>query len=183
MRQNLFTLAAVLLSAVALASISERADAQSSNKIRSGVVVSVQTNDRGELDSFSMVDPNGEIIAYNVSSDTPNTQYGLDSDVGDRWVSDQASDPAEAAVRLSDQQQRQARITVDADVNGFAHSVVQAEGSSLASSLGYLFAAAIITWLAFAGYIIYMARRQRVLSSQIERLQKSMEKISGQSYI
>ncbi len=152
-----------------------QAHAQSPGRIVTGVVTSIETDQNGVLVSFRIVNGDGEVVEAKVFPQSPNTAYGLENQVGDRWVSDQASEPNEAASRIRDQQRRLARITVSLNSEGVATSVVQAESSDLESNLGYLFAALAITWIAFAAYIIYMSSRQSLIASEIRRLSDNSE--------
>ncbi len=149
--------------------------AQTSDELITGIITSIETDSNGTLDSFTIVDADGETTEVKVSDQSPNTSYGLENQVGDRWVSDHASESKEAASRIRDQQRRLARITISLNREGVATSVVQAESSDIDSNLGYLFATLAITWIAFAAYIVYMSRRQSLIASDIRRLSDDKE--------
>ena len=51
--------------------------------------------------------------------------------------------------------------------------VVLAQISS--SNLSFLFAAFLVTWAAFFGYVFFVNRRQRELQREIEELRRSVE--------
>ena len=123
--------------------------------------------------AFSIVEGNGNVSRFTVSASNPNTSYGLENRVGERWVADHSSEPQEAATRLRDQQRRLTQITVQSDGNGMASSVVQAESTEVGTNLGYLLAVVAITWIGIMAYVIYMSARQRSLSAELLRLKES----------
>lgn len=142
-----------------------------SSSIATGVVTSVETGDDDALAAFSIVSGDGAIQRFTVSSADPNTEYGLENRVGDRWVSDQASNPREASNRLRDQQRRLAHISVQSDDSGVAISVVQAESTDVDANLGYLLAVTAIAWIAIMAYVLYLGVRQRAIATGIASLQ------------
>ncbi len=142
-----------------------------SSSITTGVVTSVETDDGG-LTAFSIVIGDGNMQRFTVS---PNTEYGLENRVGDRWVSDQASNPQEAANRLRDQQRRLAQISVQSDGSGVAISVVQAESTDVDTNLGYLLAVVAIAWIAIMAYVLYLGVRQRTIATGIESLRNGTD--------
>ena len=146
-----------------------------SSSIATGVVTQVATSSGGELEGFSIVSGDGNVTQFTVSSSNPNTAYGLENRVGDRWVSDQATDPKEAAIRLKDQQRRLAQISVQSDGNGVAISVVQAESTDVDTNLGYLFAVVAIAWIGIMAYVFYMGVRQRTIAADLSRLKGDNE--------
>ena len=156
---------AALLSNVAVVSAQ-------SPPIATGVVTEVETGGNGELTAFSIVIGNGTVIRFTVS---PATEYGLENRVGDRWVSDQASEPQEAANRLRDQQNRLAQISVQADGSGVATSVVQAVSTDVDTNLGYLFAVVAIAWIGIMAYVVYMGVRQRTIAADLARIRGDNE--------
>lgn len=161
---------AVLLTLIFSASIL----AQSSS-ITTGVVTSVETSEDGDLEAFSIVSGDGSVKRFAVSSTDPNTEYGLENRVGDRWVSDQSSNPLEAADRLRDQQRRLAQISVQSDDGGVAISVVQAESTDIDTNLGYLLAVVAIAWIAIMAYVLYLGVRQRTIATGIESLRNQTD--------
>jgi len=146
-----------------------------SSSIATGVVISVETGDNGGLMAFSIVRGDGSVQEFTVSSANPNTEYGLENRVGDRWVSDQASNPEEAADRLRDQQRRLAQISVQSDDGGVAISVVQAESTDIDTNLGYLLAVVAIAWIAIMAYVLYLGVRQRAIATGIANLQNETD--------
>ncbi len=146
-----------------------------SSSITTGVVTSVDTGDDGGLTAFSIVSGDGKVQRFTVSSANPNTEYGLENRVGDRWVSDQDSNPREAADRLRDQQRRLAQISVQADDGGVAISVVQAESTDIDTNLGYLLAVVAIAWIAIMAYVLYLGVRQRTIATGIASLQNQTD--------
>ncbi len=141
-----------------------------SGELTTGVVTTVEVDAGGRLEAFSVIDGDGDTTRFSVSPQSPNTQFGLENRVGDRWVSDQASDALEAANRLRDQQARLVQITVQADSDGVAMSVVQAESKDVATNLGYLLAVVAIVWIGFMGYLAFLGVRQHTLSAELNRL-------------
>ena len=141
-----------------------------SSTISTGVVVDVETADNGDLFGFSIVDGDGNSLRFTVSSSNPNTSYGLENRVGDRWVSDHATAPREAATRLRDQQNRLTQISVQSHENGVAASVVQAQSADIDTNLGYVFAVVAIAWIGIMAYVVYMGVRQRTLSAELSHL-------------
>ena len=142
-----------------------------SSSISTGVVSEVEIDDDGGLTAFSIIGGDGGVKRFIVSSTNPNTEYGLENRVGDRWVSDQASSPQDAANRLRDQQRRLAQISVQSDDGGVAISVVQAESMDVDTNLGYLLAVVAIAWIAIMAYVLYLGVRQRTIATGIASLQ------------
>ncbi len=159
----------IALIAVTASFISQPVVAQSPT-ISTGVVTGVETTENGELSAFSIVDGDGDILRFAVSSSNPNTTYGLENRVGDRWVSEHASQPREAAARLRDQQNRLAQVSVQSDGSGVAISVVQAQSADVATNLGYVFAVVAIAWIGIMAYVAYMGIRQRTIAAELSRL-------------
>ena len=161
------TALAVVLALTALVIFSSQSSVQAKDEeVLSGVVVGVETDDNGNLTRLAVSDSSGQITTFEFS---PNTQFGLENQAGDRWVASHGDEPAEAARRLRDHRERFAPITVS-HANGIAHSVVEREEGKLETNLGYLFAVFAITWALFFAYILYMGRKQRVLQHEIARL-------------
>ena len=143
--------------------------------VTTGVVTEVETSDDGALIGLSLLTGDGTVHRFIVSSSNPNTSFGLENRVGDRWVSDLATDAREAATRLRDQQRRLTQISVQSDANGVAISVVQAASRDVSSNLGYLFAVVAIAWIGIAAYVVYLGVRQRTLTSDLSRLRGDNE--------
>ena len=172
--------ALVALAAIAAAAItSTPANAQDS-AIVTGVIAGISRDQSGALESFQLLDAQGQVRAFTVrGGDTP-TEYGLENQAGDRWVSNQAEEPVEAARRLADHQERFAAVTVRGQ-DGVALSVVEAESGRLETNLGFLFAVYAVTWLAFFAYIWYVSQRQRDLRREVSRLREMLERRGGES--
>ncbi len=159
-----------LITALALiAAPTGAAFAQSGGQLVDGIITSITTGPSGELQSFKLVDAAGNVHEFRVTGGNIPTQYGLENQAGDRWVSDQAKDPAGAARRMRDHQERFAPITVTADGNA-ALTVVEKESGKLETNLGYLFAIYTAAWVAFVAYVFLLSRRQRDLQREIARL-------------
>ena len=110
-----------------------------------GIVVGVETDDAGVLTRFAVSDSTGTIHTFTIFN---GTEYGLENQAGDRWVSTQESEPSESARRLRDHRERFAPITVTSE-NGTAFSVVERVQGRLETNLGYLFAVFAVTWALF----------------------------------
>ncbi len=163
-------LCAVLVVATLVIATSVRSVSAQSPSILTGVVTGVEVGENGELIAFSIVDGDGNDLRFMVSSSNPNTSYGLENRVGDRWVSDHATAPREAATRLRDQQSRLAQISVQSHENGVAASVVQAQSVDIDTNLGYVFAVVAIAWIGIMAYVVYMGVRQRTLATELSHL-------------
>jgi CcmD family protein len=171
--------ALALITALALmAAAPGLAFAQSAGQLVDGIITAVATGPSGELQSFKLVDAAGNTHEFRVNAGASPTRYGLENQAGDRWVSDQASDPVEAARRVRDHQERFAPVTVTAD-GAAALTVVEKEGGKLETNLGYLFAIYTVTWVAFFGYAFLLSRRQRDLQREIARLKAALPGSSG----
>ncbi len=134
--------------------------------VLSGIVVGVEVDENGNLTRFAVSDSAGGVTTFELSA---STQYGLENQAGDRWVSTQSDESSEAARHLRDHRERFAPITVSSE-NGIALSVVEREEGKLEANLGYLFAVFAITWALFFVYVLYMGSKQRVLQHEIAKL-------------
>ncbi len=168
--KRLTTVTSVCVLALVLSLFIASVVSAQASSISTGVVTSVETDDDGGLTAFSIVEGDGGVLRFTVSSANPNTEFGLENRVGDRWVSDQASNPREAANRLRDQQSRLTKISVQSDANGVAVSVVQAASTDVDTNLGYLFAVVAIAWIAIMAYVVYLGVRQRTISADLASL-------------
>ena len=173
--KRLFSLTSAVAIALTLTLIFSMSILAQSPSITTGVVTSVETGDDGSLTAFSIVSGDGNVQQFTVSSANPNTEYGLENRVGDRWVSDQTTNPQEAADRLRDQQRRLAQISVQSDDGGVAISVVQAESTDIDTNLGYLLAVVAIAWIAIMAYVLYLGVRQRTIATGIASLQNQTD--------
>jgi CcmD family protein len=148
------------------------ASAQDGRVITSGVVIGVEPDASGRLERFTLSDSDGNQTEYTVED---LTEYGLETQSGDRWVATHADNAAEAVSRLRDHQQRFAAIIVISQ-NGVALSVVERESGKLETNLSFLFAVFVITWAGFFAYIFFVSRKQRDLNGQVARLRTSMKR-------
>ena len=168
MKATALALLAVSIAVLVILGTVEPASAQSPS-ISTGVVTEVETDNEGRLTAFSIVNGDGSVVRFAVSASNPNTSYGLENRVGERWVSDQDSDPREAATRLKDQQNRLTQISIQSE-GGAAMSVVQADSKDVDANLGYLFAVVAMTWIGIMGYVVFLGMRQRTMAAELERL-------------
>ena len=157
---------AALLVGVAVSTIFTNAASAQTDTVVSGIVVGIDTDGDGRLTRFAVSDSSGTVTTFEVSE---ATEYGLENQAGDRWVSTQGEEPVEVVRRLLDHRERFAPITVSSE-NGVATSVVEREEGKLETSLGYLFAVFALTWALFFAYVMYIGRKQRVLQYEIARL-------------
>ena len=155
--------AIVIVGGVSIAKASEES-------ILNGIVVGVETDSNGQLIRLAVSDSSGQITTLEFS---PKTQFGLENQAGDRWISSLAENPSEAARRLNDHRERFAPITVS-HTNGIANSIVERQEGKLETNLGYLFAVFATTWIIFFAYVLYMAQKQRVLQYEITRLKNQL---------
>jgi CcmD family protein len=169
--KRLLTIAVFVATILALPA--SPAFAQQGDRIIDGVITGVTASQAGELVSFKLVDSAGQDVELKVQGGAQPTAYGLENQAGDRWISDQAREPVEAARRLRDHQARFAAVTVTLR-GDTALNVVEKEGGNLETNLGYLFALYTVTWAAFFAYVFYLSRRQRDLQREIGRLKDSM---------
>ena len=173
MKATALALLAVSIAVFVILGTVEPASAQSPS-ISTGVVTEVETDNEGRLTAFSIVKGDGSVVRFAVSASNPNTSYGLENRVGERWVSDQDSDPREAATRLKDQQNRLTQISIQSE-GGAAMSVVQADSKDVDANLGYLFAVVAIAWIGIMGYVVFLGIRQRTMEAELERLRGDTE--------
>jgi len=158
--------ALILAVSVSIVGIGPRTSFAQDNSVLSGIIVGVETDGNGNLTRFALSDSTGTVTAFELSAET---QFGLENQAGDRWVSSHGEEPSEAARHLRDHRERFAPVTVSA-ANGIASSVVEREEGKLETNLGYLFAVFGITWLLFFAYVLYMGSKQRVLQHEIAKL-------------
>ena len=142
-----------------------------------GFIVRVQTDANARLAAFAVSDSGGTVHEFTVND---STEFGLQEESGDRWVSTFGDSPVESATKLRDHQQRLAPVTVTS-ANGVALSVVERESGKLETNLGYLFAVFAVTWAAFFAYIFWISRKQRELQRELARVRASIERSSGRS--
>ena len=84
-------------------------------------------------------------------------------------MSEFGADPAESLLRITDQRERFAPVTVTVK-DGTATAVVDREQGDLERNLGFLFAIYLVTWAGFFAYIFIMSRKQNDLSREINAL-------------
>ena len=171
-RVGAFRIALALILALAVSvSLTQISSAEHTPPVN-GIVVGVETDDAGALTRFAVSDSTGTIHTFTIFK---GTEYGLENQAGDRWVSTHEAEPSEAARRLRDHRERFAPITVTSE-NGTAFSVVEREEGKLEANLGYLFAVFAVTWALFFAYVLYLGRKQRVLQHEIARLKVASDK-------
>ncbi len=173
-RLNLAAVVATALSLVVFATVAQSplASAQEGRQITNGIIVGVQADDQGRLTRFALTDSGGNVIEYSVEG---STEYGLETQAGDRWVATQEDEPVEVVRRLRDHQSRFAAVTVTSQ-NGVASSVVERESGRLETNLSYLFAVFAVTWVGFFAYIFFVSRKQRELQREVARLQATIKR-------
>jgi CcmD family protein len=159
-------IAVILAVSVSIIGIGTRTSFALDNEVISGIIVGVETDENGNLTRFALSDSTGTVTTYELSDDT---QFGLENQAGDRWVSSQGEEPSEAARHLREHRERFAPVTVSS-ANGIVSSVVEREEGKLETNLGYLFAVFGITWALFFVYVLYMGSKQRVLQHEIAKL-------------
>ena len=162
--------AAILAVSVSIIGVGPKTSFAQENGVFSGIIVGVETDDSGNLTRFALSDSTGSVTTFELSADT---QFGLENQAGDRWVSSQGEDPSEAARHLRDHRERFAPVTVSS-ANGIASSVVEREEGKLETNLGYLFAVFGITWVLFFAYVLYMGSKQRILQHEIAKLKDTI---------
>jgi CcmD family protein len=152
------------------------ASAQSGgSELVSGFVVGVETDGSDRLTRLAVSDSSGSVHEFTVND---STEFGLENEAGDRWVSTFAASPVESVSRLRDHQQRLATVTVTS-ADGVASSVVERDSGKLGTNLGYLFAVFAVTWAAFFAYMFWVSRKQRDLQRDLARLRATLERASG----
>jgi CcmD family protein len=159
-------IAVILALSVSIIGAGARTSFAQDNSVLSGIIVGVETDENGNLTRFALSDSTGNVTTYELSAET---QFGLENQAGDRWVSSQGEEPSEAARHLRDHRERFAPVTVSF-ANGIASSVVEREEGKLETNLGYLFAVFAITWVLFFVYVLYLGSKQRVLQHEIAKL-------------
>ena len=172
MRRLLVVLMAVV-AATLLAVPGATVSAQEGDTVTSGVIVGVDTGDGQDLVRFALTDQGGNITEFTVQ---PSTEFGLENQAGERWVSTQGEAPAEAARQLRDHQQRFAAVTVTSQ-NGVVLSVVERESGRLETNLAFLFAVFAVTWAGFFAYMFFMSRKQRELQREVARLKATLDQM------
>lgn len=136
----------------------------------SGQIGATLTDESGALVGFVITDKDGRLHGVTLG---PDTQFGLDSSAGERWVATYGDDPEEALARIVDQRGRFAAVTVTVS-GGVAESVVGREESDLEQNLGYLLAIYLVTWGGFFLYVFIVSRRQRDLSRELSLLRQQV---------
>ena len=89
--KRLTTVTSVCVLALVLSLFIASVVSAQASSISTGVVTSVETGDDGGLTAFSIVGGDGGVLRFTVSSANPNTEFGLENRVGDRWVSELCS--------------------------------------------------------------------------------------------
>jgi len=132
----------------------------------SGVITVIQVDQDTNLVGFILSTKDGELVEISVDD---STTFGLENASGDRWVSEFGADPAELLLRITDQRERFAPVTVTVK-GGIATAVVDREQGDLERNLGFLFAIYLVTWAGFFAYIFIVSRKQNDLSREINAL-------------
>lgn len=159
----------VILSALALPSVAmaqSPATISAADGNTSGVITVIQVDADTKLVGFMLSTQNGDQVVVSVDDDT---SFGLENGAGDRWISDFGADPTEALLRITDQRERFAPVTVTV-IDGVASAVVDREQGDLERNLGFLFAVYLVTWAGFFAYIFIVSRRQSDLAREIDAL-------------
>ncbi|MBL01208.1 MAG: hypothetical protein CL774_01775 [Chloroflexi bacterium] len=141
---------------------------ESGEKMVSGIITMVILDEMKELKEFQITDFDGNNYKFIV---TDSTEFGLDESSGDRWVSTQKNTPKESGIKLISHQQRYAPVTVIHDGEN-AKSIVEREEGKLENNLSYLFSFFLITWIIFFIYIFYIGKKQKVIESAANLVNK-----------
>jgi len=136
----------------------------------SGVITVIQVDVDTKLVGFVLSTGDGELVEVSVDD---STNFGLENASGDRWVSKLGADPSEALLRITEQRERFAPVTVTVR-DGVASAVVDREQGDLERNLGYLFAIYLVTWAGFFAYIFIVSRRQNDLAREISALKNQI---------
>ena len=150
-----------VITAAAVLSEPHFATAQDGRQITNGVIVGVAADSEGRLEKFALSDSGGTVTEYTVEG---STEYGLETQSGDRWVATQADEPVEVVRRLRDHQERFAAVTVSSQ-NGVALSVVERESGNLETNLSFLFAVFAVTWAGFFAYVFFVSHENNASCS------------------
>ena len=136
----------------------------------SGVITVIHVDSDTNLVGFVLSTQDGELIEVPVND---SSKFGLENAVGDRWVADFKADPSEALLRITDQRERFAPVTVTVN-SGITTAVVDREQGDLEQNLGFLFAIYIVTWAGFFAYVFIVSRRQGHLAQEINALKRQV---------
>ena len=132
----------------------------------SGVITVIQVDQDTKLVGFILSTKDGELVEVSVDD---STTFGLENASGDRLVSVLGEDPAESLLRITDQRERFAPVTVTVK-DGITTAVVDREQGDLERNLGFLFAIYLVTWAGFFAYIFIVSRKQNDLSREMNAL-------------
>jgi len=142
-------------------------------KITNGFITNIVTNEENTT-IISVTESDGKTSNLKIN---PETNIGIESVAGERWVSIFSEKPQESITRLKDQQSRLIVLTVVHDGESIL-SISNADKRDLELNLQYLFIVFMITWIVFFAYIFYLSRRQNAINRDIKLLksQPSYEK-------
>jgi len=135
-----------------------------------GVITIIKVDQDTKLVGFVLSTKDGELVEMSVDD---ATIFGLENASGDRWMSEFRADPAESLLRMTDQRERFAPVTVTVK-DGIATVVVDREQGNLELNLGFLFAIYLVTWSGFFAYIFIVSRKQNDLSREINALKNQV---------
>lgn len=134
-------------------------------KITNGFITNIVTNEENTT-IISVTESNGKTSNLKIN---PETNIGIESVAGDRWVSIFSENPQESITKLKDQQNRLIVLTVIHDGESIL-SISDADKRDLELNMQYLFIVFIIAWVVFFAYTFYLSRRQNAISRDIKLL-------------
>ena len=142
-------------------------------KITNGFITNIVTNEENTT-IISVTESDGKTSNLKIN---PETNIGIESVAGERWVSIFSEKPQESITKLKDQQSRLIVLTVVHDGESIL-SISNADKRDLELNLQYLFIVFMIAWIVFFAYIFYLSRRQNAINRDIKLLksQPSYEK-------
>ena len=150
--QRVLKTSVLIIIAVFFSSYPVHADSPNETIIN-GIITEINID--GEKTFLSLIDGNGQIITLEIKSET---KIGLESAVGERWVSDFGNNPIKSIEKLIDQQKRFVVINIVHD-SKYILSITNSISSNLETNLNYLFIVFAIGWLIFFGYMIFLNRK------------------------
>jgi CcmD family protein len=133
--------------------------------ITNGFITNVVTNEENTT-IISVTESNGETSNLKIN---PETNIGIESVAGERWVSIFSENPQESISKLKDQQRRLIVLTVVHDGESIL-SISDADKRDLELNLQYLFIVFITAWIVFFAYTFYLSRRQNAINRDIKLL-------------
>ena len=133
--------------------------------ITNGFITNVVTNEENTT-IISVTESTGETSNLKIN---PETNIGIESVAGERWVSIFSENPQESISKLKDQQRRLIVLTVVHDGESIL-SISDANKRDLELNLQYLFIVFITAWIVFFVYTFYLSRRQNAINRDIKLL-------------